>query len=289
MNWITKVARPKLAKWFQPGNNKEGESLWTKCPTSGELVFYRDIEENNFVIPNSGYHLPISNAQRCAIFFDNGEYEVHEIPSRMDDPLNFRDKIKYVDRLRLARGKTGQQDAITVATGKLRGQEVVIFCQDPSFMAGSLSSAGGDAIVYAMTLAAEQKLPLIAFCASGGARMQEGIYSLMQMPRTIAALSKLKEKNIPYVVVLCNPTTGGVSASFAMLGDVHIAEPGALICFAGPRVIESTIKEKLPAGFQRAEFLYERGMIDMIVDRNNQRSLIARLLGIFMHKRAEIS
>ncbi|MEX0627395.1 MAG: acetyl-CoA carboxylase, carboxyltransferase subunit beta [Cucumibacter sp.] len=278
MNWINSVVRPKIRSFL---NKRESpENLWVKCPESGEMVFYRDLEANQWVVPNSGYHMKIKVRDRLASFIDDGKYDEIPLPPVPQDPLKFRDSKRYFDRLKEARSKTGMDDAVLVVVGMVGGHAVTVAVQEFEFMAGSLGMAAGAAIVKAMETAVERHTPLIVFAASGGARMQEGIMSLMQLPRTTVAVQRLKERGLPYIVVFTNPTTGGVTASYAMLGDVHIAEPGALICFAGPRVIENTIREKLPKGFQRSEFLLEHGMVDMVVHRHNLRATICSLIGI---------
>jgi acetyl-CoA carboxylase carboxyl transferase subunit beta len=281
MNWINNVVRPKIRSFLNPAAKKDTpENLWVKDPESGEMVFYRDLEANQWVVPNSGYHMKIKSSDRLANFFDDGKYQTIPLPAVPQDPLKFRDSKKYVDRLRESRTKTGTEDAVMVATGKLYGYEVTAGVQDFDFMGGSLGMAAGQAVITGLETAARKKTPFVLFVASGGARMQEGILSLMQMPRTTVAVLRLREAGLPFIVIFTNPTTGGVTASYAMLGDVHIAEPGALICFAGPRVIEQTIREKLPKGFQRSEYLYEHGMVDMVVHRHNLRSTIGSLVGI---------
>lgn len=281
MNWINNVVRPKIRSFLNPAAKKETpENLWVKDPESGEMVFYRDLEANQWVVPNSGYHMKIKSSDRLASFFDDGKYQTVALPAVPQDPLKFRDSKKYIDRLRESRTKTGTEDAVMVATGKLYGYDVTAGVQDFDFMGGSLGMAAGQAVITGLETAARKKSPFVLFVASGGARMQEGILSLMQMPRTTVAVLRLREAGLPFIVVFTNPTTGGVTASYAMLGDVHIAEPGALICFAGPRVIEQTIREKLPKGFQRSEYLYEHGMVDMVVHRHNLRSTIGSLVGI---------
>jgi acetyl-CoA carboxylase carboxyl transferase subunit beta len=250
MNWISNVVRPKIRSFLR---RETPENLWIKCPETGQLVFYKDVEANQFVIPSSNYHMRISAPARLKSVFDNGEYEELLLPDVPVDPLRFRDERRYVDRLKDARTKTGFQDAVKVGVGTLEGLAVTIGVQDFDFMGGSLGMAAGEAVIKGMETAAQRRTPYIMFAASGGARMQEGILSLMQLPRTTVGVQMLREAKQPYIVVLTNPTTGGVTASYAMLGDVHIAEPGALIGFAGPRVIEQTIREKLPEGFQRAE------------------------------------
>jgi acetyl-CoA carboxylase carboxyl transferase subunit beta len=241
------------------------------------MVFYKDLEANQFVIPGSNYHMRMEAQKRLQLLFDNGEYArvpVREVPQ---DPLKFRDGKRYTDRLKASKSETGLDDAVLVGEGQLEGLDVVAAAQDFRFMAGSLGMAAGEAVITGMLRAVEKGAPFILFAASGGARMQEGIMSLMQMPRTTIAVQKLREAHLPYIVVLTDPTTGGVTASYAMLGDVHIAEPGALICFAGPRVIQQTIREQLPEGFQKAEYLLAHGMIDMVVHRHKLRETLARL------------
>ncbi len=280
MNWITNYVRPRLNSML--GRRDMPENLWIKDPESGEMVFHKDLESNQYVIPSSGHHMKISARERLKFFFDDGRYETLENPKVGVDPLKFRDEKRYTDRLRDARTKTGMEDAIINALGSIEGLPVVATVQDFAFMGGSLGMAAGEAIIRGFQAAVEKNRPMILFAASGGARMQEGILSLMQLPRTTVAVDRLKEAGLPYIVVLTNPTTGGVTASYAMLGDVHIAEPGALIGFAGPRVIEQTIREKLPEGFQRAEYLMEHGMVDMVVSRLELKSTIARLLKILL-------
>jgi acetyl-CoA carboxylase carboxyl transferase subunit beta len=281
MNWITNYVRPKINSML--GRRADmPENLWIKDPETGEMVFHKDLEQNQFVIPSSGHHMKISAKERLKFFFDDGKYETLENPKVVQDPLKFRDEKRYTDRLKDAKAKTGLEDAIINALGTVEGLPVVVTVQDFAFMGGSLGMAAGDAIVRGFEVALQRKRPLILFAASGGARMQEGILSLMQLPRTTVGVDRLKEAGLPYIVVLTNPTTGGVTASYAMLGDVHIAEPGALIGFAGPRVIEQTIREKLPDGFQRSEYLMEHGMVDMVVSRLEMRQTIARLLKMLL-------
>jgi acetyl-CoA carboxylase carboxyl transferase subunit beta len=278
MNWISNMVPPKIRSFL---NKRETpENLWVKDPESGEMVFYRDLEANQWVVPNSGHHMKIKAADRLSIFFDGGKYEKVALPAVPQDPLKFRDQKRYTDRLKEARNKTGMDDAILVATGKLYGNDITAAVQDFEFIGGSLGMAVGQGIITGLETAAQRRTPFVLFAASGGARMQEGILSLMQMPRTTVAVLRLREAGLPFFVVFTNPTTGGVTASYAMLGDVHIAEPGALICFAGPRVIEQTIREKLPKGFQRSEYLYDHGMVDMVVHRHNLRSTIGSLAAI---------
>ena len=279
MNWINNVVRPRIRSFLKP-KDTGSENLWVKDPESGEMVFYRDLEANMWVVPNSGYHMKIKASDRLATFLDEGQYQTVPVPSVAQDPLKFRDSKRYSERLKEQRLKTGTDDAVTVATGELFGQAVTVAVQDFDFMGGSLGLAAGSAIVTGLETAASRKTPFVLFVSSGGARMQEGILSLMQMPRTTVGVLRLREAGLPFIVVFTNPTTGGVTASYAMLGDVHIAEPGALIGFAGPRVIEQTIREKLPKGFQRSEYLYEHGMVDMVVHRHNLRQTIGSIVGI---------
>ncbi|HUH48375.1 MAG TPA: acetyl-CoA carboxylase, carboxyltransferase subunit beta [Mycoplana sp.] len=284
MNWITSYVRPKINSFF--GRRDMPENLWVKDPETGEMVFHKELEENQWVIPSSGYHMKISGKERLKAFLDNGEFSLLDNPKAPVDPLKFRDEKRYTDRLKDYRAKTGLEDAVLSATGTIEGLPIVATVQDFAFMGGSLGMAAGEAIVKAFETAIAQKRPLVLFSASGGARMQEGILSLMQLARTTVAVDRLKEANLPYIVVLTNPTTGGVTASYAMLGDVHIAEPGAVIGFAGARVIEQTIREKLPEGFQRSEYLMEHGMVDMVVSRLELKATIARLLKILLKEKA---
>jgi acetyl-CoA carboxylase carboxyl transferase subunit beta len=279
VNWINNVVRPKIRSLWTT-KREVPENLWVKCPETGEMVFHRDLEANQWVVPNSGYHMRMPADGRLKALFDDGVYETVALPAVTADPLKFRDEKRYTDRLRDARAKTGREDAVLVGAGRLETMPLVAAVQDFEFMGGSLGMAAGEAIVRGMEEAVARKAPFVMFSASGGARMQEGILSLMQMPRTTVAVEMLRDAGLPYVVVLTNPTMGGVTASYAMLGDVHIAEPGALIGFAGPRVIEQTIREKLPEGFQRAEYLLDHGMVDMVVHRHALRETLARTLRI---------
>ena len=275
MNWISNVVRPKIRSFL---NRREPpENLWIKCPETGQLVFYKDVEANQFVIPGSDYHMRMSATARMKSIFDDETWIDIAVPEVPLDPLKFRDERRYTDRLKDARAKTATADAIKLGAGLLDRLPVVVGVQDFDFMGGSLGMAAGEAVITGIETAVAQGTPFIMFAASGGARMQEGILALMQLPRTTAAVQMLREARRPYLVVLTNPTTGGVTASYAMLGDVHIAEPGALIGFAGPRVIEQTIREKLPEGFQRAEYLKEHGMVDMVVHRHRLRATLANL------------
>ncbi|HEY6579428.1 MAG TPA: acetyl-CoA carboxylase, carboxyltransferase subunit beta, partial [Rhizomicrobium sp.] len=278
MNWITNFVRPRI-KGLMAGRSATPDNLWKKCPGCGEMIFHRDLEAALHVCPRCGHHLRIGPAQRFAMTFDGGKYQELPQPSVAADPLRFRDERRYTDRLRDARNKTGRAEALSAARGVLDGLPVMIAVQPFDFLGGSLGMGVGEALVLAMQAAAQEKRPFVLFVASGGARMQEGILSLMQMPRVTIGVEMLREAGMPYLVVLTDPTTGGVSASYAMLGDVHIAEPGALIGFAGPRVIESTIRQKLPDGFQRSEFLLAHGMVDQIVGRLEMKGALSLLLG----------
>jgi acetyl-CoA carboxylase carboxyl transferase subunit beta len=278
MNWISNVVRPKIRNFL---NRRETpENLWIKCPETGQLVFYKDVEANQFVIPVSSYHMRMGAVARLKSIFDHETWLDVGVPEVPADPLKFRDERRYTDRLKDARANTGLNDAIKLGYGKLEGLPVVIGVQDFDFMGGSLGMAAAEAVIKGLETAVEKATPFIMFAASGGARMQEGILSLMQLPRTTVAVQELREAKKPYIVVLTNPTTGGVTASYGMLGDVHIAEPGALIGFAGPRVIEQTIREKLPEGFQKAEYLRDHGMVDMVVHRHKLRTTLAELCRI---------
>ena len=274
MNWISNVVRPKIRSFLK---REVPENLWVKCPETGQLVFYKDLEANQFVIPSSNYHMRMGAAARLKSMFDGETWIDVGVPAVPVDPLKFRDERRYVDRLKDARAKTGLNDAIKIGFGELERLPVVAAVQDFDFMGGSLGMAAGEAVIMALETATEKRAPCIMFVASGGARMQEGILSLMQLPRTTVAVQDLREARQPYIVVLTNPTTGGVTASYGMLGDVQIAEPGALIGFAGPRVIEQTIREKLPDGFQRAEYLKDHGMVDMVVHRHRLRATLSGL------------
>jgi acetyl-CoA carboxylase carboxyl transferase subunit beta len=274
MNWISNAV-PKIRSLLQRREVKE--NLWIKCPETGQLVFHKDVEANQWVIPGSNYHMRMGATARLKSMFDGETWFDIAVPDVPADPLKFRDERRYVDRLKDARAKTGMSDAIKLGYGKLDGLPVVIAVQDFDFMGGSLGMAAGEAVIRGLETAVEKHTPFILFAASGGARMQEGVLSLMQLPRTTVAVQHLRVAKKPYIVVLTNPTTGGVTASYAMLGDVQIAEPGALIGFAGPRVIEQTIREKLPEGFQRAEYLRDHGMVDLVVHRHQMRPTLARL------------
>ena len=270
MNWISNVVRPKIRSFLK---RDTPQNLWIKCPESGQLVFAKDVEANLNVIPGSDYHMRLAAVARLKSMFDDGVYEDIALPEVPLDPLKFRDEKRYVDRLRDAKTKTQLVDAVKIAFGQVEGVKLTIGVQDFDFMGGSLGMAAGEAIIKGMETAVAKKTPFVLFASSGGARMQEGMFSLMQMPRTTVAVRRLREAKLPYIVVLANPTTGGVTASYAMLGDIHIAEPGALIGFAGPRV--------------RAEFLKAHGMVDMVVHRHEMKATIARLCRILAHQPAK--
>ena len=284
MNWLTNFVRPKLQALTRKA--EPPDNLWEKCPGCGQMIFHRELDANLRVCPHCNHHFRLGWNRRLELLFDDGKFERIELPKSLPDPLKFRDLKRYTDRLKDAQGKTGEVDAIVVAHGTLGGDPTVIAAFNFEFMGGSMGMAVGDGLIAAARLAVSQQAALIAIPASGGARMQEGILSLMQMPRTIIAVDEVKEAGLPYIVLLTDPTTGGVSASFAMLGDVAISEPGAIIGFAGKRVIEDTIREKLPEGFQRAEYLLEHGMVDMVVARNELPATLARLIGLLRNRPA---
>ncbi len=285
VNWITSVVRPKIRGMWQK-KRETPDNLWVKDPETGQMVYYKDLEANQFVMPGSNYHMRMAPRDRLISLFDNGDYDTIPVADVPLDPLKFRDEKKYTDRLKSAREETEQIDAVLLGEGRLDGVNVVAAAQDFRFMGGSLGMAAGEAVITGMLRAVETASPFIMFAASGGARMQEGVLSLMQMPRTTVAVQKLREARLPYLVVLTHPTTGGVTASYAMLGDVHIAEPGALIGFAGPRVIEQTIREQLPEGFQRSEYLLSHGMVDIVVHRHQLRDTLIRLVRVLTSGRA---
>ena len=274
MNWISEVVRPKIKTLFK---RETPENLWIKCPDTGQMVFHKEVEANGWVIPGSNHHLRINATQRLKQMFDGGTWIDVPLPEVLPDPLKFRDEKRYTDRLKDAKAKTGLKDSFKIGYGRVDDLPMTLAVQDFNFMVGSLGTAAGEAFIRGADTALEKRTPYVVFTASGGARMQEGILSLMQMPRTTVAVRRLRAARLPYMVVLTDPTTGGVTATYAMLGDVHLAEPGALVGFAGPRVIEQTIREKLPDGFQRAEFLKEHGMVDLVVHRHEMKATVARL------------
>lgn len=282
MSWLNRVrnALPFLPKRETPDN------LWIKCTGCSQMIFVKEHEENLSVCPKCGHHSRIGPKARFAQIFDAGSWSELPTPRTPDDPLKFRDSKKYTDRIKAARASTGEHDALINAYGKIEGHGAVVGVQDFAFMGGSMGLGVGAAFVEGVRKAIAEHVPYIIFTAAGGARMQEGILSLMQMPRTTVAIAELRDAGLPYIVVMTDPTTGGVTASYAMLGDVQIAEPGALIGFAGQRVIESTIREKLPEGFQRAEYLLEHGMLDMVVERKKLRSTLGQLIGYLCEKKA---
>lgn len=285
MNWIKNFVRPRFPSVFRDRDDTP-DNLWDACKKCGEMIFHRDLELLQKVCPGCDHHMRIGAEERFDALFDEGAYEAIEVPEVPHDPLKFKDQKKYAERLKDARGKTGDRDAVKVGLGKIGGRDSVIAVQDFAFMGGSLGMAAGEAVVTAGQVALENNAALIMVAAAGGARMQEGILSLMQMPRTTVIVQQMREQGLPYIVVLTDPTTGGVTASYGMLGDIHIAEPGALIGFAGPRVIQDTIKEKLPEGFQRAEYLLEHGMVDMVVHRHKMAETLARLLDLMLGGKA---
>lgn len=281
MNWFTRArnALPFIGKRDTPDN------LWVKCPECQEMLFAKGYEENCNVCPECGHHGRIGADRRLTLLLDRG-YRILPEPQVTEDPLKFRDTKKYTDRLKQARAKNPHRDAFTVASGRIAGQPAVVGVQDFGFMGGSMGMAVGSAFVRGAEEALRQRCAYIVVTAAGGARMQEGILSLMQMPRATVMTRRLREAGLPYIVVLTDPTTGGVTASYAMLGDIHFAEPGALIGFAGQRVIQDTIREKLPEGFQRAEYLHKHGMVDMVVKRHDLKATLARVLGYLTPKQA---
>ena len=298
MSWITNFVRPKLQS-LVGGRKEVPDNLWHKCPNCGQMIFHRDLTKNLQVCQHCDHHMRLGANDRMKMLFDDGAYMRVSLPKAIADPLKFKDLKKYSDRLKDAQKQTDMNDAIVVAHGTMDGQETVMAAFDFSFMGGSMGLAVGHAIITAAREAVKRHAPLVILPSSGGARMQEGIHSLMQMARTTIAVEEVREAGLPYIVVLCDPTTGGVTASFAMLGDIHIAEPGAVIGFAGARVIEQTIRETLPEGFQRSEYLLEHGMVDMVVQRKDLRDTLARVINLLMrpvasddgpqpHKKTEI-
>ena len=276
MNWISDWALPKIQGLFK---REAPENLWHNCPSCQQMIFHRDLEKALRVCSHCGHHMRLGAAQRLEATLDPGFSRI-ELPKAPADPLRFRDQRRYADRLRESQTKTSMDDAVAVAHGTINGSRAVVAAFEFAFMGGSMGAGVGEAIVTAAKLAVLQDAPLIVFTASGGARMQEGAISLMQMPRTVIATRMVKEAGLPFITVLCDPTTGGVTASFAMLGDIQIAEPGAMIGFAGARVIEQTVREKLPEGFQRAEYLLEHGILDMVVKRGEMRETLARVISL---------
>ena len=287
MNWITNSVLPKIKAWVQ--SEDMPDNLWIKCPSCGQMIFNKDYEEQFNCCPGCNHHAPLRPQQRFSLLFDNSQYEWIELAVSKEDPLKFKDSKRYPDRLKASRAKTGAEDAIAIATGTIGGKNTVIAAFDFQFMGGSMGRTVGDGLLRASEEAVARGASLIVVPSSGGARMQEGILSLMQLPRSIVAVDRLKEAGLPYIVLLAHPTTGGVTASFAMLGDIHIAEPGAIIGFAGRRVIEETVREKLPDDFQTAEYLQEHGMVDMVVPRADQHQKLSTILSLLMDKQVEAS
>ena len=280
MNWINNYVRPTINSLFS--RRETPDNLWTKCPECNTMLFHRELAENMNVCNECGHHMHITPRERFAALFDGGIFAEIEVPDVPLDPLAFRDQKKYPERMKIAQKNTGEKDAILVVEGEIGRTPVVAAAQDFSFMGGSMGMYVGNAIIAAVEHAVKLKRPFILFSAAGGARMQEGILSLMQMPRTTVAVQMLKEAGLPYIVVLTHPTTGGVTASYAMLGDVQIAEPNALIGFAGSRVIEQTIGEKLPEGFQRSEYLLDHGMLDRVTHRKDMRNELITITRMLM-------
>ena len=282
MSWLQNVVRPKIQGVFRKRDTPD--NLWTKCPECGEMIFHRDLAAGLKVCPSCNHHMRMNAKERLASVFDRGEYELIKVREVANDPLKFRDQKRYPERVKEARNKTGLPESVLAAHGAIDDVEVAVAAHDFSFMGGSLGMAAGEAIIAAGEWALEHKAPLVIFTAAGGARMQESILSPMQMPRVTVIVEMLKEAGLPYIVVLTHPTTGGVTASYAMLGDVQIAEPKALIGFTGARVIEQTIRAKLPEGFQRAEYLYDHGMVDMVVHRHEMKPTLSRVIRLLTNR-----
>ncbi|MHA1564431.1 MAG: acetyl-CoA carboxylase, carboxyltransferase subunit beta [Alphaproteobacteria bacterium] len=285
MSWLTNFVRPKIRALV--GKTDVPDNLWQKCPACDQMLFHRELESNLFVCNHCNHHLRLSATQRLDQLFDDGDYTCIELPAVVADPLKFRDRKRYVDHLKDAQAKTQQDEAVMVAHGKLGGHDAVIAAFNFGFMGGSMGIAAGEAMIAAARLAKLQEAPLIVVPSSGGARMQEGLFSLVQMPRTILAVNEVREAGLPYLVVLADPTTGGTLASFAMLGDIHIAEPNATIGFTGARVIERTIREALPEGFQRSEYLLDHGVVDMVVNRHELRGMLIRIVDLLMRRQPQ--
>ncbi len=288
MNWLKNFVRPKLRE-LVGGQKEVPENLWHKCAACGQMIFHRDLEKNLHVCQHCGHHMRLGAEERMQLLFDEDGFEIIKLPKVIADPLKFRDLKRYTDRLKEARAKTNVDDALRVAFGTMGGNGVVMAALDFGFMGGSMGLAVGEGLLTAAREAVSRHVPLVVVPSSGGARMQEGIHSLMQMARTTVAVEEVKQAGLPYIVVLTDPTTGGVTASFAMLGDIAISEPGAVIGFAGQRVIEQTIRETLPEGFQRAEYLLEHGMVDMVVARSALRDTLIRVIDLLMNKNIDPS
>ena len=281
MNWLTNYIKPKLESLVK--KRDVPKNLWIKCQCS-TMIYYKDYEKSLGVCNECGTHMRLPAETRLKFLLDDNKYEKIKVPSTIVDPLSFKDKKRYKDRIKQAKRKTKEEDAVVIAEGKIEGKNVILAVFDFNFMGGSMGINVGNSILKASEISVKKNIPLIIIPSSGGARMQEGILSLMQMPRTIAAIQKVKENKIPYIVVLSDPTTGGVCASFAMLGDILIAEKGATIGFAGRRVIEQTIKETIPDNFQTADYLLEHGMIDMVVHRKDLKQKIYKILKFIVKK-----
>lgn len=282
MNWLTDFVRPRIRALVE---KNIPDNLWVKCSKCEQMIFHNELSSNLFVCPKCGGHLRMPLDARIELLFDESTFEKIDYSGNIKDPLSFKDTKKYEDRLKSAREKTKNNDAVVIGCGRIKGYRVVAVLFDFDFMGGSMGTAIGEAFLAAANYAVNKGCPFLVIPCSGGARMQEGIFSLMQMPKTVVATSMLKDAKLPYIVLLTDPTTGGVSASFAMLGDIHLAEPDALVAFSGPRVIEGTIREKLPKGFQKSEFLLHHGMIDMVVPRKEQKETIAKIIGLLTHKK----
>lgn len=285
MNWLSNFIPPRIRS-FVSEQKEVPDNLWQKCTSCEAMLFHRDLETSHNVCYHCGHHLRLSVKDRLEMMFDDGKYESLALPKVETDPLKFKDRKKYTDRIKEAQSKTGLKEAITVARGKMGGLPVVVAAFNFRYMGGSMSAVVGEAIVMAAQTAIKDKAAFITIPASGGARMQEGMISLMQMPRSIIAVEMVKDAKLPYIVILTDPTTGGVSASFAMVGDVHIAEPGSMIGFAGRRVIEETVRETLPDDFQTAEYLLEHGMVDMVVERKDMKNTLVNIISILTQQLA---
>ncbi len=284
MNWLSNFIPPRIRSFV--GEQKEvPDNLWQKCPSCEGMLFHRDLASAHNVCYHCGHHLRFSVKERLEMLFDEGKYESVELPKVALDPLKFKDRKRYVERIKEAQAKTGLKEAVTIAKGKMDGLKVVIVAFNFRYMGGSMSAVVGESIVKGAEIAVKERAAFIAVPSSGGARMQEGMVSLMQMPRSIIAVEMVKDAKLPYIVILTDPTTGGVSASFAMVGDVHIAEPGAMIGFAGRRVIEETVRETLPDDFQTAEYLLEHGMVDMVVGRKEMKKVLVNIISILTQQK----
>ncbi len=283
MNWLTNFVRPRIRALV---GNDVPDNLWKKCPNCEQMIFHSDLSSNFQVCSHCNYHFRLSMDERISSLFDDSSITQIKYKSTLHDPLKFKDSKRYIDRLKLARESSKMEDAVSVVHGRVNGSECVAVVFNFDFMGGSMGNAVGEGIIEGVECALKKSCACLIVPCSGGARMQEGIFSLMQMSKTVVAINKLKRASLPYIVLLTNPTTGGVSASFAMLGDFHIAEPGALIAFSGPRVIEGTIREKLPEGFQKSEYLLKHGMVDMVVERKDLKKVISKVISIVIHKKA---